>query len=252
MRKMLLGVVAAAVLAGAVCTVAGAAPSQPPTIRLSWDQCDPLVFNKDFGSNAPATIYTMVVSGVGFEGTYQGGEMRLVLADYDYASTAIADAWHFEAGGCNTDQLTSSTAAFSKACPKLEGLRPLPLFQYDFNFPGAEALPNSGFLQWFTAFDPFDAVAATRYTVVQFKFDHAFSVAGPSDPNVACGNADKPMCVVLRRYGYLNDQNVVVDTDVSYDNKVLSWNDSANPGGRCPLTPSRPSTWGQIKASYRQ
>ena len=76
MRKMLLGVMAAAVLAGAVQTAATAAPSQPPTIRLSWDQCDPLVFNKDFGSNSPATIYTMVVSGVGFAGTYQGGEMR--------------------------------------------------------------------------------------------------------------------------------------------------------------------------------
>ena len=248
MRKMLLGFVAATVLVGTVQTAAIAAPSQPPTVRLSWDQCDPLVFNKDFAGPA---IYTMVFSGVNFEGTYRGGEMKVVIANYDFGSAPIADAWRFESGGCNEGQLSISTAAFSKTCPKLEGANPLALFQYNFNFAGSEALPNSGFLQFTTAYDGFDALAATRYTVVQFKFDHAFSVAGPSDPLLACGNADKPTCIVLRRYGYLNDQNVVVDSDVQYDNKILSWNDSTNPGGRCPLTPAAPSTWGKLKASYR-
>jgi hypothetical protein len=156
----------------------------------------------------------MVVSGVNFQGTYQGGEMRLVLANYDYASTAIADAWHFEAGGCNTDQLTSSTAAFSKTCPKLEGLRPLPLFQYDFNFPGSEALPNSGFLQWFTAFglSMRSRPSATRSSSCSTTRSRSrvrptrSSPAATRDADVRCP----------RRYGYLNDVNAVVDTDVSW------------------------------------
>ena len=240
MRKLLTGI-----LAVGLCVAAGSASAQVPDVRMSWDNCDPIVLNKDFAG--PAT-YTIVISGDGFDGTFQGNEFQVTLASYDFSTTALVDAWGFDAIGCQGGgQFNATTAALSKACPQFQGARPLPLAQFTLN--DLRDPINTARIQGFNAFDPFIAVGATRYTMWQLQFNHAFSVAGPSDPAVACGNADKPVCFISRSFGVLDATNTVIP--VVRENSVVTWNDPTNPGGRCPATPVLPTTWGQIKNTYR-
>jgi hypothetical protein len=240
MRKLLTGI-----LAAGLCVAAGSVSAQVPDVRLSWDNCDPIVLNKDF--NLPTDSYKIIISGDGFDGTFQGNEFQITIAAYDFSTTPLVDSWHFESGGCNAGQFSASTAGLTKACPAFEGARPLPLTQFAIN--DARDPINTARIQGFNAFDPFVATGATRYTMWQLIFNHAFTVVGPSDPAVACGLGEKPVCFILRSFGVLDATNTVIP--VVRENSVVTWNDPTNPGGRCPATPVLPTTWGQIKNTYR-
>ena len=103
MRKMLMGVLAAA----ALCVVAGQAAAQ--TYRLSWDQCDPQVTNKAFTT---AGIYKLVVSGIGFT-SVEGYQMEFDIGAVAGGASidALPNAWHFESAGCNAGQFSMTTSA---------------------------------------------------------------------------------------------------------------------------------------------
>ena len=227
-------------------SVTGVASAQVGSVSLWWDACSSTAtpaanLNKQFTPGV--TLYKQVISAAGAEQISQGWEVAIKISA---AGGVFPDAWRFEGGGCNTDLLVFSTARLNIACPKLEGLRPLPLFQYDYN--NAVSGPNRAILQAFSAYDPFDPAAATPYTVFTLTYDMSSSVAGP-DP-LACGNADVAVCHHITRHGFLDANNIVVNWPVG--NEFVLWNDAQN-SSQCPgATPTKPATWGQIKANYHQ
>jgi hypothetical protein len=223
--------------------VTSVASAQVGQVYLFWDVCAPggaASVNKDF---VGPVIYKQVVSVLGAEEISQGWEVSISIGA---GGAGYPDAWRFDALplGCNGGQLSATSAALSKACPALEGGRPLFLTQFAYDAGTDKAL-----LQMFNAYDPFDPVATTPYTLAQLNYNHAFSVVGPADPAQACGHAERPMCFHIVRSGYLNAQNTVVPLPVGQE--FVTWQDPANTL-RCPgATASVPSTWGQIKNVYR-
>jgi len=226
-------------------SVTGVASAQVGSLSLWWDACSStatpaLNLNKQF---AGPGIYKQILSAAGTEDVSQGWEFAIKISA---AGPAFPDAWRFESGGCNLGQLAMATTGLSKACPTLQGGRPLPLFQYDYN--NAVSGPNRAVLQAFSAYDPFDPVGATNYTVAQLSYDHSFSATGPQDPAIACGNAQFGMCHHITRHGFLDANNIVVNWPVG--NEFVLWNDAQN-SSQCPgATPATPSTWGKIKSTY--
>jgi len=228
-------------LAG-VTSLAGA---QTGTVNYYWDVCGstatPANVNKLFAGPA---IYKQVLSVTGLSGQVAGNQFYIVVGNG--AGQPLADAWRFDAAGCNTGQFTTTSGTgVSKACPKLEGTNPLPLSQYAYDPTSRKAAIQLG-----DAYDNATAVGTTTYTLWILNFDHAFSATGPQDPAVACGNAEQPVCFAIFKAGILGGDNVLRDTPVGQS--YVNWQD-ANNLGHCPgSVPAAPATWGRIKQQYNR
>lgn len=226
--------------------VTGVASAQVGSISIWWDVCSstatPANLNKQFAGPA---IYKQVISATGVEEVAQGWELSIKIST---PSPVFPDAWRFESGGCNDQQLAGSTSLLNTNCRSLQGANPLPLFKYDYN--NAISGPNRSVIQAFNAYDPFDPLAANTYVVAQLNYDHALSAPGPNNPAVGCGLADAPVCHHITRHGFLNAANSVVNWPVG--NEFVTWNDGQNVS-QCPgATPTQASTWGKLKGTYRQ
>lgn len=240
MKRMLMGIFVAGIVGWA-----GTAAAQTPTVRYSWDNCDPVVVNKQFG--APADVYKQVISGTGFDGLYRGQQMEIVMGPG--AAVPFPDAWRFDGAGCQNGQLTTanvSNAALSKACPALAGTNPLVIFQFTFASPTDP--PNTAHLTVAGTFDTFDGVGTTQYTLWQITWNHAFSATGPQDPLVACGHAETPMCFFIQKAYYLDETDLRFEVQ-NFDQRFVTWQDPSNTMN-CPSVPTKPVTWGHIKAQY--
>ena len=225
--------------------IPASAQSFNPSVSLSWEQCDPIVTNRDFAGRG---VYTIVVVGTHFEGAIQGGQGELIYK----TSTGIYDAWRFENGGCNAGRLSVSGAEVAPGCPALAGKNPVALVQGIYWPPytgGWRPIPDASFVQFWFVYEPVEASPATQYTLAQLRFDHAWSTAGPTVPGESCGNADQPLCIALVSYQSLDGDNVAHDVESVGGNRYLTWNDATATGG-CPLTPAKATTWGQLKAAY--
>jgi hypothetical protein len=150
-------------------------------VRLSWDNCDPQIANKNF--TGPGT-YKLVESIIGAADSVVGHDSNIVIGPN------VQDAWRFDDNGCQSGRLILSSSALSKSCPAFKGTNPLEITQYSYD-------PNSGdaSIRLSIVFDSFLPTSATRYTMWQLAFDHTYSSAGVDGDSTTCDNAGPP-------YGY--------------------------------------------------
>jgi streptogramin lyase len=200
------------------------------TVRLSWNSCDPQRSDTSFSAAGP---YTLVVSAVGIGGSNNAHDTRLVIGP------TVPDAWRFDAGGCQPDgRLQMLPDAFAPECPALVGLGPLAIT--DFSYDPDLHLAN---VRLAIAYDQMDAVLQQRYTLWKIVFDHTSSLAGADGNPATCDHAGSPVNmeattqVVLSTGAYQNLQRDPGD-------KIATWNGGVG-------VPTRPTTWGRLKALYR-
>jgi len=203
------------------------------SIRLSWDQCDPIVVNRAW--NGPGS-YAIQVSGTGFSGKYT------LLGFRSAFSHRVVDAWDFSSPGCQGFTRASVVNA-GGGCPVFPGT--------PFSFEMTAGAMNVGFY-----FDQaFVADPAQRYGILRFEFDHANSVVGVAGPG-ECGSVEQPMCVQLfltSLYAFDEVSHTFPERILLHEQSFLSWQDPTNVLG-CPVPMSTPvlaKTWGAIKATYR-
>jgi hypothetical protein len=151
-----------------------------PRIRLSWDNCDPLVTDKSFVGPGPERL---VLSATNVSGAYAAHDHTIRV------SPQLADAWRFDDAGCQgASQIAISSAAASKTCPPMQGVAPLGITAYLYDPATGDA-----FLRLANTFNDFAADPTRRYTLWVINFDHSYSVAGPGSPGSTCGGAEQSL-----------------------------------------------------------
>jgi hypothetical protein len=214
---------------GMLALVAGAAHAQGPYVRLSWDGCDPQVPDKLW--SGPHT-YELVLSIIG-EGVPNAGHDTSILVAPD-----LQDAWRFDDAGCQGGSYVTFNAGGTKTCPPMQGIGPLGItaFLYD---PDT----HTGTIRLANTYNEFDPDPAVRYVLWIVTFDHQYSVTGPTDPGVSCGDVlaglyfDFSTDVLTMAGPYQHCQHQPGD-------HIVTWN-----GG--PPTPALNTTLGKVKALYR-
>jgi hypothetical protein len=211
-----------------------------PTGRLSWDDCDPVVTNKNW--SGPGT-YVIVISARGL--TTQTSAIGLSID-----TGATADAWEFadEYSGFHCQPPSrlaiSSTGTACEAAPVLEFFYARQIWITQPHRGGfvLEAYFDTGF-----ATDP-----DVRYTVARLAFDHSHSVVGEAAPGSGdCGQVEVPVCFAANSPHYLIGRT---EFPLPLDSEYLTWQDfnASHPDRPCPAAvPAQAKTWGQIKSQYR-
>jgi hypothetical protein len=207
------------------------------SLRLSWDNCDPVVVNKDWTTNIQ---YKLVMSIANADVENNGNRQWVIIGPN------VEDSWRFDADGCNVGQLGVSYNALDKACLAFQGAQPLGLNQYRY-----DAASGTATLDISNTYDAFTPLLASRYTVWQATFDHAFSATGMQDPAVACGFAENPLCFWIDPTKW--ELLLVGGTKEGFDapdNDWVTWQDAGNTLN-CPVVQAQSSTWGKVKGLYR-
>ena len=233
------------------------------TVSLSWDQCDPVVVNKDMLSGVNSAYASVIGHGAG----HKAYQVWLLIGN---SQLSLPDAWRFDSQGCNAGFSGGAVATgayynlppalLSKACPGFvpPSISPNRIQAYQFapaplgfattlgNALAAFAYPNNGLGS--PNINP-----AQRYHLVQFNFDHTFSLPGPQDPAQACGNFQDGMCIYVidQRTSWLDLQDTEHLFNDGVSNRFLTYNGGAL-AGQCPgVIPAKQATWGSIKAQYK-
>jgi hypothetical protein len=205
------------------------AANAAPSVRYSWDACEPLVLNREFAAAEP---YAQVLSVTGLAEPLTSFEVSIAIA-------GTWSAWQFHDFGCQGSARLSASASAAR-CDPIPGL----ILAVDM-YPGVTDhrlhLVAAGSAPPGTAPDP-----SARYRLVGFAFDHSFTTGDPFDPPGQCGDGDEPTCFGIE-YLSLNGST----GGYTLENSVLTWNLAATPG-QCPFpVPARVSTWARVKAMYR-
>ena len=203
-------------------------------LTLSWNSCA-WVQNLQF--TGPGQVANLVVSVLGETRPVKGGRIQISIG------TNLGNAWRFDAAGCNVGQVSLNTAGLNKACGAFQGTNPLPIFNYSYDEITGKAL-----LDALNAYDQRTPTGVVE-TMYQFPFNHLFSDAGPQDPALACGDAERPVCFHIVYTEHLNPDLTTGTYNLA--NEWTTWQDPAN-GTLCPgPTQNENSTWGRVKGLYR-
>ncbi len=209
-------------------------------VRISWRSgasgCDYL---QNLQFTGPGQLANLVASLVGESRTHRGYRLQISIGPN------VPDSWRFDAAGCAVGNTALSTSGLSKSCPAFQGTNPLPISNYGYDGVSGKALVD--------VLNAYDSAAAanpvTRYTLFQYTFNHAFSDVGPQDPALACGFAERSLCLHLVYTEHLNPD--LTSGTYNVENDFVTWQDPANDGG-CPgATQNEESTWGRVKGLYR-
>jgi hypothetical protein len=204
-----------------------------PSLRYSWDSCDPLVLNRDF--TVPGH-YAQTLSVTGLGQSLTSFNVHIVIAPRGLS------AWQFNSFGCQgASRLAASTVA--DGCLSIPGLELTVFLFLGVTEPKLSllitGLAPAGFVP-----DP-----AARYTLVRLDFDHSATTTGLVDPPGQCGGGDVPVCFGIESADLNGHPTPGVDYTV--ENGFLTWNIASTPG-QCPFrVAARPSTWGRLKSIYR-
>lgn len=215
-----------------------------PTVRLSWDTCDPIVPNQDFTG---PDVDLLVASATDISGSHIGYALGLIVLAADGAP--LPDAWRFDADGCfGADELYADHYAVTKSCPVLITSNPSVGLGVFFDVPGNP--PGSLSIRFLMVGDATTASPAVRYTLARIFFDHTRAVAGFGVPGETCGDAEIPVCIYLKEaLLYPPDPPPV---PMNLENAGITWQGAHFGAGACMAAiPARPSTWGRMKALYR-
>jgi hypothetical protein len=192
---------------------------------------------------APKDTITVTVKGL--SGSVQAAEVRLHFR----SPGGLADAWRYDDAGCEAGRASLENASAGEACPPLLGPNPqrIAYFQYD----GASQMGRIVYAQ---GFNVLNADPNVTYTLGRFTFDH-------SAPD-SCGCLEAPVCIDISYATYLDGAGNEIPFTPSHP-YYLTWNDPLNTSrcpyaddfatinGNCGPTPTRPGSWGSLKASYR-
>jgi hypothetical protein len=218
--------------------------SAVPAVRISWDNCTPLIINKDITPGSTASLFASVG---GQDQGHKGYEIQMRLGT---GSAPLPDAWRFDADGCQgpalvaLDHLPSGTLV--KTCPAMQGnLQSVQVKAYDYDASSGKA--RIAVFNTYPAGQP-TANPATRYFMARAGFDHSFSVDGETTPGVDCGRLAAPICVHGVAANWLDINGATLA--FAYENEFVNSRDPNNLS-RCPgATPTQPITWGKIKDQY--
>ena len=212
-----------------------------PAVRVGWDDCNaPLT---DRAWSGPGS-YTIVVSGLGFAGSYQRFD-----AQFEFFPRRVVPAWDFSTydyWGTTPCQGPTRLAIANSG----DGCPAWPATQLEAQmWEGSLTGPAPTLIGAHVRFDPaFLADPSQRYTLFKLVFDHAHSVAGAGGPGT-CGQVEEPMCVNLVDSSLLGGTGQ--PEEFAFERSFVTWQDPANTTN-CPgATPVRAKTWGAIKATYR-
>jgi len=229
--------------------LAAGTASAAPVARILWDACDapaPLPNNRDV---APGTQAGIVASVVGQDQPVAGTNVWILLGT---GTNALADAWRFDAAGCQGASLITidhlSPALLSKTCPSLQGALTsvqVKIWDYDPSTGKGRGILGNGYVGVNTNPNPLQ-----RYFLARFLFDHTFSVDGAGTPGLTCGDLARGVCGHVTKAEWLTATGV--ETPYALDNDFVTSRDAAN-DTRCPgATPVQAKTWGSLKAQYKQ
>jgi hypothetical protein len=219
-----------------------------PLVSMSWDACTGPI-DKAIAPGSTASVFASVI---GHDTPHKAYQVQLRVAT---GTGSLPDAWRFDPTGCQTSaQLTIDHLSPLKAYPSFQGaLASQQVKDYSYN-----GLTGVALSQLFNAYpnlglgNTVQIVPATRYFLGRWLFNHAFSVNGPTTPEVDCGGLEAAVC----------------QASVSVSNFPASWVDIAgatipwtfaqefvttNGHVGCPgATPTKNTTWGNIKDQYKR
>jgi hypothetical protein len=213
-------------------------------VRLSWDNCDPYVYDKGTADIPGNAIVKQIISIAGEDRT-NFGHLTFIRVGPN-----TPDAWRFDVDGCpsnfDPDLLSASTDALNAfTCPAFKSSDEGPGFAVTFN-PSDQLLRIELSQLYVTAFTP---DITKRYTMWQISYNLSTSVFFlPGDPQY-CVGIDDIVCFEI-----YPDPQLVIDVGVfgplTLSEGYVTWND---PGSLilCPKYQTLPTTWGAIKGLYR-
>jgi hypothetical protein len=226
------------------------------TVRLSWDSCSPLVFDKTMNPG-PVQI---VASVIGQSTPHQAYQVWIVARQN--GSVVLPDAWRFDAAGCQAGRASVSSTPeppLAASCPPFvpAGVQMLEIKLVQIAPPGLGL-----FGEWINGLLAVAYPAGVtpdpdvRYHLATFTFDHTFSVPGSATEAGTCGGLDAQMCIaaVPWKVTWLDLQGQEWQFNGVDQANVGLYSLTANdPNGLCNgVIPARPTTWGAIKAQYKR
>jgi hypothetical protein len=229
-------------------------PEAGGTMQLSWDNCAPLVQNKNMLAGANVLFASVTNHSL----PHQAYQVWLLIGD---SNRQLPDAWRFDAAGCNGGFFSFAAqppVALSKTCPGF-----VPAATQQFTIPVYQmAPPGLGYAT--TLGNAFLAVSyptgsnninpAVRYHLAGFTFDHTFSTPGPTPADLStCGGFERGMCLVAipDKCTWLNMQGEEFEFN-GISSAFVTYN-GGTAGGLCPgVIPAEQKTWGSIKDQYKR
>jgi hypothetical protein len=214
---------------------------------LNWDTCAGPIAK----AIAPGTVASLYASVTNHSAPHNAYQVFVALGSG--SAGPIADAWRFDAAGCQGSSFITidhiAPAAVIKVCPSFQPpVQSLPVKDYSFDPISGKARAVCS--NAYPAGDLDGTNPATRYFLARFLFDHTFSVVGPTTPGADCGGLEKPVCAHFTSASWLNIGGSV-ETEWAKNSEFVTANDPNN-DTRCPgATPAQPTTWGSIKAQYK-
>jgi hypothetical protein len=203
-------------------------PTQP-SLRLSWDGCDPWVGDKLFFGPAH---YRMVLSTSNASGDFSATDNTIRIDPF------VPDAWRFDDSGCQTSALTSFSTSGTKTCPAFQGVGPLGITSFTY-----DPVAKTAGLRLANAFNSFTADPGVRYLLWTLDFDHQSSVIGPTVPGTSCGEADQSLEFVVASSEFLLTSGDLVHPIASSEQRC-TWNGD-------PPVATKATSWGHLKGLYR-
>jgi hypothetical protein len=204
-------------------------------LTLHWDACDSYAIDKSF--TGPG-VYRQIVSVWGLDAPMRGYSIRIratMSNVYDQPYEPPADAWRFDAAGCNAGGATAGAAV--QPCPDL-GSGASVAVTYD---------GQAVYVTVSATHELFDPAPNVQYILGRIDYDHSGSAAGPHDPAVACGYAELPACFVIDQATWFDAQNVAHPLDFEFFSGV-AWQGWGHCFGDLPVQPAH---WSVVKSLYK-
>src|SRR5262245_25623979 len=203
------------------------AASAEPTIRLSWDQCDPIVYRK---VSAGPGIHKMVLSAADLPSPIVAYWVELLVIPADGAP--FPDAWRFDDNGCYGQHLVVNPKG-NGGVPCLTMTTPNPILWAEVRFGPPDAPPNALLIKLINQFDNSFPDPTKRYTIATLALDQTSSVEGPGVPGSSCGNAATPVCVLFSRADLLPSSGNT--QQMTYETPGVYWQNATGHGEVCSV-----------------
>lgn len=221
--------------------------SAVPQIGLSWNQCDPVeLVHPRFVGDRVAHLFVFVDDLVG---EVNGLDIQIRINPNTAFNTAcgldgtqVPPAWSFEAGGCQgLGRFSATLGPTATGCPTL-ATSPSSV-NYLVTRHSAFCTPGSGETSWVivslgaVATRPWMISAATRTTLWRVDFDLGASCEFTAAGGECCPDGG-PMRLAATGTAWFKDGS---NADLGRSDVTYS----------ADAVPSRPSSWGELKARYR-
>ena len=218
-------------------------------VSMSWDGCTGPIDK----AIAPGTQASAYVSVLGQSTVHQAYQVQVTVG----GNGPLRDAWRFDPAGCQGSSFITidhlAPSAVAKTCPSFQGTNPsvqVKDYSYDTLTGRARAVCYNAYPNGSPPLgNPAATVPTQRYFLARFLFDESFGVNGPSDPGLTCGGLEQGACLTMVSQTWLDLNGIEIPWTLAQD--YITSNDALN-NTRCPgATPTKATTWGNLKNQYR-